>query len=50
LGDEEAALAELAAALEAGIGDFFAPLILAPFRRLLEDSEFLGLFGVEGVT
>jgi hypothetical protein len=50
LGDSDAALMELGAALEAGVSDFFVPLVLPPFNSLLAEPEFLGLFGIEEIS
>jgi tetratricopeptide (TPR) repeat protein len=50
LGESDAALMELGAALEAGVSDFFVPLVLPPFNSLLDEPEFLELFGIEEIT
>jgi tetratricopeptide (TPR) repeat protein len=50
LGEEEAALERLRLALETGVEDHFVPLVLPPFNQLLENPDFLDLFGIEEIS
>jgi serine/threonine protein kinase/tetratricopeptide (TPR) repeat protein len=50
LGEHDAAVDALTAAVEKGLGDPFMPLALPPFNPLLGEPEFLALFGVDAIT
>jgi Flp pilus assembly protein TadD len=50
LGERDAALRELERALAGSMRDPYFPLVLPAFHDLLEDPEFLALFGVDRIT
>jgi tetratricopeptide (TPR) repeat protein len=50
IGEEDRAVAELRSILDAGFEDFYLPLAAPPFRDLLDEPEFLALFGVEAIS
>ena len=50
LGDRDDAVRELARALEGTLGDPYVLLVLPAFHDLLDDPEFLALFGVDRIT
>ena len=50
VGDEDRALDRLRLTLEANFEDFYLPLVAPPFNDLLDEPEFLALFGVEGIS
>ncbi len=50
LGEEERALAELSSALESGVSDFYLSMVIPPFGGLLDEPEFLALFGADTIS
>lgn len=50
IGEEDRAVAELRSILDAGFEDFYLPLAAPPFHDLLDEPEFLALFGVEAIS